>query len=95
MSPLVEQIVQRLELLPDKTLRQILALVTKWSEPSDFSSTLIYQNGQEQPIDDADYLNLRQEGEMWVVKSSATSDMSWNAEVNNVRDERLNSLMQW
>ncbi|NET09716.1 MAG: hypothetical protein F6K16_34435 [Symploca sp. SIO2B6] len=47
MSPFVEQIVQRLELLPEKTLRQILALVAKWSESSDFSSTLIYQNGQE------------------------------------------------
>ena len=95
MSPLVEQIVQRLELLPEKTLRQILVLVTKWSESSEFSSTLISQNGQEQPIDDADYPNLRQEGEMWVVKSSATSDISWNAEVSKVRDERLNSLMQW
>ncbi len=95
MSPLVEQIVQRLELLPEKTLRQILVLVTKWSESSDFSSTPMYQNGQEQPIDYADYPNLRQDGEMWVVKSSGASDISWNAEVNKVRDERLNSLMQW
>ncbi|MEM8940233.1 MAG: hypothetical protein AAGC64_12910 [Bacteroidota bacterium] len=95
MSPLVEQIVQRLELLPETTLRQILVLVTKWSEDSDFSSTPMNPNGQEQPVDYADYPNLRKEGEMWVVKSSGASDLSWNAEVNKVRDERLNSLMQW
>ncbi|MEM9121572.1 MAG: hypothetical protein AAGD09_27410 [Cyanobacteria bacterium P01_F01_bin.56] len=95
MNPLVEQIVQRLELLPEKTLRQILALVTKWSESSDFSSIPMAQKVQEQPMDDADYPNLRQDGEMWVVKLSGVSDISWNAEVNKVRDERLNSLMQW
>ncbi|MEO0987963.1 MAG: hypothetical protein AAFY20_20845 [Cyanobacteria bacterium J06639_14] len=95
MSPLVEQIVQRLELLPEKTLRQILELVTQWSESSDFSSISKCQNPQEQTIDYADYPDLRQDGEMWVVKSSEASDISWNAEVNKVRDERLNSLMQW
>ena len=95
MSSLIEQIVQRLELLPEKTLRQLLTLVTKWSESSDFSSNSMDQKAQEQPIDDAGYPNLRQDGKMWVVKSGKVSDISWNAEVNKVRDERLNSLMQW
>ena len=94
MSPFVEQIVQRLGLLPEKTLRQIFALVTQWSDPSDFSSTYIHQSGQEQLVDHSDYPNLRQDGEMWVVKSSRASDISWNAEVGQMRDERLNSLMQ-
>ncbi|NET36497.1 MAG: hypothetical protein F6K19_31450 [Cyanothece sp. SIO1E1] len=82
-----------LELLPEKTLRQILVLVTKWSESSDFLSTPTYQNGQEQLVNHTDYVNLRQDGEMWVVKSSGASDISWNAEVGQMRDERLNSLM--
>jgi len=41
MNSLVEHIVQRLELIPEKTLRQILALVTKCSESPDFSLALI------------------------------------------------------
>lgn len=92
MSPLVEQIVQKLELLPDQALRQVLAVVNSL-EPSAMNLT---QTTEAQDQNESETTSsLKKVGNVWVVKASGQTSIDWHDYVNREREERIEKLMGW
>ncbi|MEM6255505.1 MAG: hypothetical protein AAF821_21530 [Cyanobacteria bacterium P01_D01_bin.156] len=90
MSPLVQQIIQRLDLLPDSALRQVLALV------DGLLSSL--QNTQDAPSSYSspdDMSNLENHGGIWLIKATKQPISNYNSVLFQVREERIDNLTQW
>ncbi|MEO0459068.1 MAG: hypothetical protein AAF152_21150 [Cyanobacteria bacterium P01_A01_bin.114] len=91
MSPLVEQIVQRLERLPDKVLRQILEIVNLLEPSTSTSGADI----DEQHEPDENTSNLKKVGNVWDVKASKQAYTSWDTDILSVREARIEKFIQW
>ena len=93
MSSLVEQIVQRLELLPDRVLRQVLEIVDLLG----FSVSAASSQGNTGQKDDAvtGSPNLKKVGNVWIVKASLQSYDYENVSAFAVREERIEKITQW
>ncbi|EKV01072.1 hypothetical protein Lepto7375DRAFT_3213 [Leptolyngbya sp. PCC 7375] len=94
MSPLVQQIIQRLDRLPDSALRQVLLLVDSLlgslqnaQDTSSSSSNCISETN--------DMPNLENHGGIWLVKATKQPTPDYNSVIFQVREERMDNLTQW
>ncbi|MGD1950952.1 MAG: hypothetical protein ACFB14_15070 [Leptolyngbyaceae cyanobacterium] len=95
MSSLVEQIIQRLELLPEQALQKVLAMVTSLLETSisPIGSDVVVPTSA---ASSADMPNLKKHGNVWVVKASQQQPLpDYHEALFQVREERIDKLMQW
>lgn len=99
MSPLVEQIIQRLELLPERALHQVLTIVDsliepKHSSPPTFSTDA--NNVSPKNIAETDDMpNLENDGGIWLVKAGRQPLVDYNDLIFQVREERIDKFTQW
>ncbi|MEO1351841.1 MAG: hypothetical protein AAFW84_24060 [Cyanobacteria bacterium J06635_15] len=93
MSPLVEQIVQRLELLPEKVLQQVLEIVNLLAVSTSKVRSKAETQHQHEP--NVNGSNLKKVGNAWIVKSSEQTYPYWDTDVLTVREERIEKFTQW
>lgn len=93
MSPLVQQIVQRLELLPEAPLQQVLLVV----DSLELVAVKGRSQGERQPkqYDRSDSSpNLKKVGHVWIVKSGEPAQTDGVTDIFRVREERIEKLTQ-
>ncbi len=95
MSPLVEQIVQRLELLPERILEQVLEIV-RFLEISALPHAVDTASQQQQEPDVDRLTKLKKSGSVWIVRaSSSPTEINWDDCILDARQERIEKFMQW
>ncbi|WP_193995381.1 hypothetical protein [Leptolyngbya ectocarpi] len=95
MSPLVEQIIQRLDLLPEDALRQILTTINSLLNPTTSDSNRVELKPFDSASSDTSMPNLINREGIWVVKANKQSFTDYNALIFQAREDRIDNFIQW
>ena len=95
MSSLVEQIIQRLNLLPENALRQILTTVNSLLVSKTNDSNRVELKSCDFTGSDINMPNLLKREGIWIVKAGKQSITDYNALIFQAREERIDKFTQW
>ncbi|NJN21487.1 MAG: hypothetical protein HC812_10280 [Leptolyngbya sp. RL_3_1] len=94
MSPLVQQIVQRLELLPEALLQQVLLVVDSLELVAVKGRSQAESQPHQHDCSDSSP-SLKKVGHVWIVKAGEPAQTDGVTDIFRVREERIEKLTQW
>ena len=95
MSPLVEQIIQRLDLLPEHALRRILTTINSLLDSTANDSDKVELKPCDFTGSNTNMPNLLKREGIWIVKASKQSLTDYNELISQAREERIDKFTQW